>query len=802
MKHFERPTPAILLSLLTLLLSLFLAPALRAQILYEEDWEDAELGFPVGWSLGNVDDGNVDPGQACSGQALRMNLHSGNTNSTVSSPLINRGGTPGKLIISFDYRVADWNDNSQLSGTGLVGMNINGSGVWGQSISLTTGCERQTLTRTLAQVPLNSDFQITFVSTWTTGDWAYVADNITVRVIPDNCFDAYPLTQSTSPSADLSNPTDGSLEGATQTFTGCSGTANDDVWYSFTATTRAIDITVEAESDVVVVLYEGLCSGLNRLVCRDALFINESFRYDGIDPGETYLVRVHSFGSTPLTGSDAEFRIEVGTPDPVNDECVSAERISQSASDVCTSPTSATLENGSNSRPDCTGNTTANDDVWFEFDATTDHFEVFVEAGDVVVELLTGTCDNLTSLACEDSFFDNESIDFDGATPGNTYYVRVYSFGNTPLTGAAAEFDICVYTVCPDPPTGLAVNSITATTAFVAGNYDIGLSRTHLVVAAGGSPTGAAVYQELSVLGSTTATGLSPNTAYDYYTIPDCGSNTPVGPVTFTTLVAGDECVDAFTLTQSAATSCGTNLTMGTVENATESQAGCTGTANDDVWYAFTATSTDFSVFLESGDFVVELFEGSCGSPSSLVCRDLFSVNETFNYADATIGQTYYLRVHSFNATPLTGTDAEFGICVFTTPPAPANDECADAVLLPVNPTVTCSAAVSGTTNGASRTEGDALCGGSTGLASVWYRFTASETEHFITLSNVDILNGSDGDRASFEVFSGGCGARTRVQCSGQLIGTPRAGTVFPWTWPTSRLASTGCGPPTVRAGR
>ncbi|MEO0732971.1 MAG: T9SS type A sorting domain-containing protein, partial [Bacteroidota bacterium] len=353
-----------------------------------------------------------------------------------------------------------------------------------------------------------------------------------------------------------------------------------------------------------------------------------------------------------------------------------------------------------------------------------------------------------------------------GLVPGNEYLIRVVPVNiiNT------IEFDICVATPCPDPPNNLVVNGITATSANLSHSYPFGISRRHEVREAGGGPT---VFSFTNIQATAQVTGLEPNTDYEYYVIETCGGAfNLIGPEPFTTKLAGDECVDALPMTQSAANSCGTNLTQGTVQAATSSQPGCTGTANDDVWYQFEATSTDFTVFLESGNFVVQLFAGNCGSLTSLVCEDRVLVNETFSFANATVGATYYLRVYSFGGTALTGSAAEFGICVFTTAPAPDNDDCVDAVTLVVDPDETCDGTVSGTTNGASRPEADPRCAGINGRATVWYAFTATGPEHLITLSNVDLLNGNASDRASFEVFSGGCGARTRVQCSGQLFGT------------------------------
>lgn len=920
MKSINNLSWADCLFVLLLLFSIFFAPALRAQVLLEENFDAASLGTPpFGWAA-TGSSVNVDPGQACSGNAVRLNQFASATINNLDTPDLPRGTVSGNVAVSFDMRIADWNNNSQLTGTGRVFVQLFINGAFSQDfiaidpISLTSGCTTQTASFTTADIPLGADFKIRFLGLWGSGDWALVIDNVDIRIVNDECAHAVVLPQTEQSAFFLLMATDGSFIGATDSGRGgCPGAANDDVWYKFVATERSVDVAVEC-GDCVVELMEGSCGSLNSLRCVDGSSNNERFTHHGTTIGETYFLRVYTFNGAPLDPAEANFRIQVGTPRSVNNECISATVLTQSSATSCGNDfTVGSLEDATESQPGCAG--TANDDIWYEFTATSTNFTVFLESPvtDVVLELFAGNCGSLNSLVCRDFSVRSELLIYENATIGQTYFLRVHSFGGTAVTGTDAEigicvfttaaspdnddctaaeelivdpestcgfpiagttngatrpesdplcpaisgttsvwysftanatehlvtiqdiqllngtdgakasfevfsgdcgartrvycsgqlfgsdpapqlvtglvpgdeylirvvpvniintidFDICVATPCPDPPTNLMVGNLTATTANLSHNYPFGITRTHVVREAGG---GATVFSFSNIQATAVATGLSPGTDYEYFVIETCGgaSNT-IGPVAFTTKQLGDECADAFSLTQSAATSCGTNLTQSTVEGATSSLAGCTGTANDDVWYSFEATSTDFSVFLESGDFVVQLFTGSCGNLTSLVCRDLFFDNETFDFVGATVGETYFLRVYSAGNTPLTGADAEFGICVFTTPEVPANDACANAVNLPVNTSTTCASPTPGTTNGADRTEPDPLCSGITGLESVWYSFTATSTSHLITLSNVDILNGNDGDRASFEVFSGGCGARTRVQCSGQLFGT------------------------------
>lgn len=124
-----------------------------------------------------------------------------------------------------------------------------------------------------------------------------------------------------------------------------------------------------------------------------------------------------------------------------------------------------------------------------------------------------------------------------------------------------------------------------------------------------------------------------------------------------------DQCSGAINLNQ-ASTCVSTN---GTVAYATESQIGCSGTANNDVWYSFTANSTGASISVNgspSFDAVYEVFTGNCANLTSLICVDAGVEGEIESGVlnNLNIGQTYYIRVHDWlDDIPNTMT---FGICV------------------------------------------------------------------------------------------------------------------------------------------
>ncbi|CAF3883025.1 unnamed protein product, partial [Rotaria sp. Silwood1] len=94
---------------------------------------------------------------------------------------------------------------------------------------------------------------------------------------------------------------------AGQTCSGFTGTADDDIWFTFTATQSGdADVTlvpIGTSFDAVVIVYSGDCSTLTQIGCADTSFGGgtEIVHLTGLNAGETYLFRVYSYSSS-ITG--------------------------------------------------------------------------------------------------------------------------------------------------------------------------------------------------------------------------------------------------------------------------------------------------------------------------------------------------------------------------------------------------------------------------------------------------------------------------------------------------------------------
>ncbi|HEX6429540.1 MAG TPA: hypothetical protein VF008_17730, partial [Niastella sp.] len=146
---------------------------------------------------------------------------------------------------------------------------------------------------------------------------------------------------------------------------------------------------------------------------------------------------------------------------------------------------------------------------------------------------------------------------------------------------------------------------------------------------------------------------------------------------TSTTTIPNDECSGAINIPTNGSTS----STVYTNIGATLSMPGCSGTAYNDIWFKFTATSTRHQIKSYNPDdrpTVIQVFQGSCNSLTSILCFDY--PNNIADLTNLTPGTVYYYRIY------LKGSTVNTNISTYIESPAlPANDECSGAIALPVN---------------------------------------------------------------------------------------------------------------------
>jgi hypothetical protein len=277
------------------------------------------------------------------------------------------------------------------------------------------------------------------------------------------------------------------------TACGATGTPDDDVWFTFTATTTQQNITVRSGGGFNAVVQLFSDAGITSINCVNATGngLTETINATGLTPGNVYYIRVFHSGTGSNNATTATGTSGVGVPDfsicvneivppPANDNPCGA--VPLTVSGVCTpysdnslpSQTSFVTATNTTSNgvvtPTCTGAGTVND-VWFSFVApasgTVNTAITPVSGVNPAVQLFSvtsGTCAGndlvLASVNCVNANSTGiaETPVFSGLTAGNTYYVRVYQhpsgIGGSPVSNS--QFSICIFAPLPTCPTNFA----------------------------------------------------------------------------------------------------------------------------------------------------------------------------------------------------------------------------------------------------------------------------------------------------------------------------------------------------------
>ncbi|RSK38281.1 T9SS type A sorting domain-containing protein [Mangrovimonas spongiae] len=222
---------------------------------------------------------------------------------------------------------------------------------------------------------------------------------------------------------------------ATATYSG------GDIWYSFTVPTgySMVNYTRNASdfSTTQVELYSGTCGSLIEEGCTTSA----SHSFSGLTSGATYYLRIYDWGNNDF--GDVLFCLGVSSP-LANDDCANAEILVQEINipnAESATPNSGTIEGATNSglaAESCNSfSGTANDDVWYAFEALTGNVNITVDDEtvffDIVIQVYSGVCGALVNIGCADAGNPEEAM-LTGLTPGETYYFRIYQYGDTSNT--------------------------------------------------------------------------------------------------------------------------------------------------------------------------------------------------------------------------------------------------------------------------------------------------------------------------------------------------------------------------------
>lgn len=394
-------------------------------------------------------------------------------------------------------------------------------------------------------------------------------------------------------------------------------------------------------------------------------------------------------------------------PPPANDDCSGAIGLTVNPDFACGTVTSGTTLGAtlSMAATPCLGN--PDDDVWFSFVATASSQNIVLSnivaiggtgtSTDAYMQVLSGACGSQTSVLCSDP---NTAVPT-GLTIGDTYYVRVYTYGTT----NNITFNICVGTPPPPPvnddcaaATPVTCGSVTPGTTTNATNENMvvcGISGVTTQNTAGVwyKYVGDGSDVTVTTCSPTITTGDSRIAVYsgscgtltciggnDDALAAGCANNTLASVVTFSTVAstnyyilvysytsainfelsvncvaacspatANDDCATASPLTVGTTVTGADNLCSSPSLNVTYPTCGNQFGTYYDTWYSFgTGTSTDFTITLgnTAGTTGFALYSGTCGS-LTMVAGSCSTMEGSLPVTGLTPGTTYFLRVFS-----------------------------------------------------------------------------------------------------------------------------------------------------------
>jgi hypothetical protein len=314
-----------------------------------------------------------------------------------------------------------------------------------------------------------------YLRLWSLAGSGYMTVNFCIQDVPaapanNECTSAMPVPVQ-APAANCQGTMHASTVGATTSAASPScalGSNNDDIWYRFTPTTKAIRLsfsnavleTSAGNANLGYALYNSGCPSTSAAFgCRGNIGGGSgSILIAGLTPGNEYLLRFFSLGGNNYMSFDFCL-IGVITAD--NDDCSGATLIEPVPFGVaCSTSVHAGTAGGTPSAPDvsCSAGTN-DDDIWYRFVASAEsvvfRYSNARQIGDngpatVSFAFYEGACPNSTSsFYCRAVNTTGEGYRIiTGLTIGATYYLRLWSLD----VGEPISFDFCLQNAPPASP--------------------------------------------------------------------------------------------------------------------------------------------------------------------------------------------------------------------------------------------------------------------------------------------------------------------------------------------------------------
>jgi hypothetical protein len=596
----------------------------------------------------------------------------------------------------------------------------------------------------------------------------------------------------------------GILGYATESRASCVGSFYParDVWYKFIATRSIHNITLDPISytDYVFEVFKGSCGMLEPISCVNSTALDEveAVVLKDLTPSETYYIRVYNLYGDATPNGKFKLCINSNTSTIPNDECAGAINVPVADQGQMYTNVGATV-----SMPVCKG--AAQRDIWFKFVATSTRHQIFSMPNygfdPVITEAFSGDCGHLVSIKCSDA--PDQVLDLTGLVRGATYYYRV-ALGNN------SSLQTNIYTRVAAVPLPPANDECTGAVLLPVNNnnssqlsYSTSLgyvSESMPGCISSNYPANDSWYKFVATAADHNIT-LNP-TSYEDFIFEvfrgNCGQLVPIACVNETasnekeaavvhnlqpgetyyirvynrfgsassaktfnlcintsqTAIPNDECAGAIEVpvTGRGGGSQYTNV------GATLSVPPCYGTADNDIWFKFTATQSRHRIYTGANEgnspIVTQVFKGDCGNLTSILCYS--GLTQLADLTGLTPGAVYYYRIYMGD-----GSNLRTNIYTEVSAPAlpPGNDECPGAISLPVNNNSSGTLSYNSSLEFATQSMPPCINYGYE-ANDTWYKFVATATTHDVVLTTT-----TSNDYA-MQIFGGACNSLQSLACT------------------------------------
>jgi hypothetical protein len=601
----------------------------------------------------------------------------------------------------------------------------------------------------------------------------------------------------------------GSVVNAVPSLPTCGNSAGNTyktVWYKFTASEERYNFLFLSDTTLFVRLYKNTCDSLlPKYGCWKKINFAKNVILDQLTIDETYYLEVHS----PWGIGDFKLKLSPFAAPPSNATCKTAQSIVPSLSSTCTATLQGTNENGN--LKDGLYN------VWYEFTASSQYQKVALgaikevalnstDASDglrIFVQVFADDCDSLVATQVYASGWDSPQNNYcyTQSKPfevGKKYLIQVSSY-------SFIKFDVCLFTqqlapnstcdkaiTLPNNPQGQCINMVSGSTENIPStNLDTILYPYY---------PGKFLWYQFEGTGNPTKITFNnivstpAEASYYWFITDDCTTLNPISnptvsamnePMFLTELgknyhlvwqdsycssgyqtfnicrsdappaVANDEPQGAIPIPISPNMTTSTWV-QGDLTNCYHTDFGARALVARDIWYSFTAVQSTHILNIrniksaktsnqDQGGGYLLLDENKKVLQQGLIyyLSNQISKDSTFYLTELTKNKKYYLVFEEYAPH---GIGYSFKASI-TTPPIVENDACANAITVPVNTKWSCTNTTEGTTRWS-------LPNNASNQRDIWYKFTATATQHLIRLENMVNTNNNSAPEYGFECLA------------------------------------------------